>query len=419
MRARHRITGLWMVAATISLLLAPTAVASSPAPTAPTAPTAPSVAAPGLVGTFYPGDGSRILDTRSANGVSTRTPIPAGQTVTLQVTGRGGVSSSGVGAVVLNLTVTGPAKAGYLTAWPAGQAMPATSSLNFLAGENRAALVTVPVSSTGKVSLRSTASTHLLANVQGYYFDGTVELDGDVTTYVPLTPRRVWDTRLTYSLAPRESRWVSVPNSAPDAFGMALNVTVVRPERYGFVGIGMSDGPSPSAVNFATGQTTSNMTILPSYTAAGQDQEFYAYNGSDGYTDVVVDLVGRYDWGTNGLRFHPATPTRIVDSRVPLGTTALGTKDTNVVQAPSSVANSRTRALVTTVTAVRPTTETYLTLWADGSARPGVSNLNPHAGQTVSTMAMVRLSSLRKFDVYNNAGSTQVVVDVTGRFDAS
>ena len=68
MRARHRVTGLWMVAATISLVLSPTAVASSPpltaATLAPTAPAAPSVAAPGLVGTFYPGDGSRILDTR-------------------------------------------------------------------------------------------------------------------------------------------------------------------------------------------------------------------------------------------------------------------------------------------------------------------------------------------------------------------
>lgn len=329
------------------------------------------------------------------------------------------MSSSGVGSVVLNLTVASPTTAGYFAVWSAGGAVPPTSSLNFSAGENRAALVTVPVSSTGKVSIRSSAaSAHILADVQGYYFDGTDRLDGGSTTYVPVSPRRVWDTRTTYALAPYEARRVTVSNSAPGAFGLAINVTAVRPQRYGYVGIWTGYGSPPSSVNFATGKTTSNMAIVPSYTAPGAPLEFYAYNGSSGYTNVVVDLVGRYDWGISGLRFYPTTPTRVVDTRSSVGTTTLGPRRTNWVQAPSTVANSRTRALVTTVTAVRPTAETYLTFWADRATRPGISNLNPRAQQIVANMAMTGLSNLRRFSIYNNAGSANVVVDVTGRFDA-
>ena len=52
---------------------------------------------------------------------------------------------------------------------------------------------------------------------------------------------------------------------------------------------------------------------------------------------------------------------------------------------------------------------------ADGK----LSNLNPAAGQTVANMAMVALNEVNKFNIYNNAGTTNVIVDVAGRFDIS
>ncbi|HSN11972.1 MAG TPA: peptidoglycan recognition protein, partial [Propionibacteriaceae bacterium] len=56
----------------------------------------------------------RMLDTRVGNGRFG--PIGAGQDMTLQITGRGGVPTTGVTAVVLNLTVTDCTSTGYVSA---------------------------------------------------------------------------------------------------------------------------------------------------------------------------------------------------------------------------------------------------------------------------------------------------------------
>ncbi len=75
---------------------------------------------------------ARILDTRYGNGAP-RKPVATGGTVQLKVTGRGGVPSSGVDAVVLNLTATGAPVGGYVTAYPSGSTRPKASSLNYAA----------------------------------------------------------------------------------------------------------------------------------------------------------------------------------------------------------------------------------------------------------------------------------------------
>ena len=65
---------------------------------------------------------------------------------------------SGVGAVVLTVTVVDPVAAGFITAYPTGEPTPATSNLNFAAGQTIANLVTVPLGAGGSVSLRSGSS---------------------------------------------------------------------------------------------------------------------------------------------------------------------------------------------------------------------------------------------------------------------
>ena len=61
---------------------------------------------------------ARILDTRS--GVGLASPVGAASTLSLDVTGVGGVPSTGVGAVVLNLTATQASEATFVTVWPSG-----------------------------------------------------------------------------------------------------------------------------------------------------------------------------------------------------------------------------------------------------------------------------------------------------------
>lgn len=89
---------------------------------------------PGPDGLYNPLVPARLLDTRNGTG-AVAGPLPGGSTLTLQVTGRGGVPLTGVSAVVLNVTVTSPTATGYLRVFPAGTAVPLASNLNFVAGQ--------------------------------------------------------------------------------------------------------------------------------------------------------------------------------------------------------------------------------------------------------------------------------------------
>jgi len=73
--------------------------------------------------TFRPLTPQRLLDTRSGLGAPAARLAPGG-TISLQVTGAGGVPAAGVSAVVMNVTVTEPSAISFLTAWPAGDARP-------------------------------------------------------------------------------------------------------------------------------------------------------------------------------------------------------------------------------------------------------------------------------------------------------
>src|SRR5262245_39930621 len=77
----------------------------------------PASAAVPVRGTYTPVDPVRILDTRDGTGVADQHPGPlgAGKGTELDVTGVGGVPDDGVGAVVLNVTVTDAAGNGFVT----------------------------------------------------------------------------------------------------------------------------------------------------------------------------------------------------------------------------------------------------------------------------------------------------------------
>jgi len=107
----------------------------------------------------------RVLDTR------TGAPVAGGQVTQVQVVGQG---RAPVGTTSVVLTVTGvdaraPGWVGaFACATPPVLGM-LTSNLNLLGGETRAAHVTVPVGPDGKVCLRTSQTTHLLADLAGSY----------------------------------------------------------------------------------------------------------------------------------------------------------------------------------------------------------------------------------------------------------
>ena len=134
---------------------------------------------------------SRLLDTRT-----TGTPLGSDQTRSLKVTGVGGVPSTGVSAVVLNVTVTQTTGLGYLTVSPTGTTRPLVSNLNWSTGTTIPNAVTVKVGTGGSIDLYQSGpgTAQVIVDVTGYYIDGTVTQPGGFNT---LTPARILDTRNT------------------------------------------------------------------------------------------------------------------------------------------------------------------------------------------------------------------------------
>ena len=118
------------------------------------------------------------------------------------VDGLGGVPSTGVGAVVLNVTAIGATASGHLTAYPAETTAPLASNVNFTAGAVIPNRVIVPVGTNGAVDiLLSNGNPNILVDVAGWFTDNS-NASATGTQFTPeVTPTRVCDTRsgLTYS----------------------------------------------------------------------------------------------------------------------------------------------------------------------------------------------------------------------------
>ncbi|TDC44118.1 choice-of-anchor D domain-containing protein [Micromonospora sp. KC213] len=385
----------------------------------------------GVTGTYYPLSPKRLMDTRSGLGAP-KAKIGTGRKVDLQVAGRGGVPSSGVGSVVLNVTVTNPTSSSFLTLYPAGVSRPTASSINFprhWLGSNN---VTVKLGSGGKVSVYNHAGyTDVVVDVVGFYAaNNSLSGRGMGGQYHWVKPFRLFDTRTDGGVLPAGyyiRSWVNFGQYNSNIRALVLNITAVSPRKAGFLSAWstVGDVPTSSTVNYAAGKVVPNLAFVetsPCYEGCGSGYgvpQFGVYTSQT--THMVVDLVGVIDDGTvpDGLRFTPMSPTRIADSRSAQGIPgALGPNATRTVTAPPSMVTDATEVLAMNVTAVSPTNNTVLTVWpADyDMPRPSTSNLNPVAGQTVSNAVMGVIGPQDGFHVHNHSGTTHVVADVVGTF---
>jgi hypothetical protein len=425
-----------------STILAAALALSAAVAVPPTAAQAETVT-PSAVGHFYPVSPARILDTRNGNGAP-KAPIGPGGVLHLQVAGRGGVPATDVSAVVFNVTVVSPTAGGYLTVYPGDVSRPTASSLNFPKGWTGSNSVTVGLGTNGQVDIFNSAGyTQVVVDVTGYFAatEALVGTNGVGGGYFPFDqPFRAADTRTDGDgpVASKDALPVLLdfndPNDPVDynahVRALAVNITVVNPPTGGYV-TGFDGGPQlppTSTVNFSANTITPNFAVIPTrmcdWDPSCADYPMIAvYNGSSAALNVIVDVFGFFDDGAgvfgSGLRFHPIKPTRIVDSRIGLGTPgALGPASTRTM-APGAVAGLNTVALAMNVTAVSPTSGTYFTVWPSiaGLPRPTVSNLNPAKGQVVPNAVWTTIGDQNKFNVYNNAGTVNIVIDVNGTYE--
>ncbi|MEO8692311.1 MAG: hypothetical protein ABI658_02280 [Acidimicrobiales bacterium] len=384
-------------------------------------PAAPPVGAGGFVGVGP----TRLFDTRLTSGGA---PCP-GQTLLAQVAGRGGVPTSGVAAVVLNITATSPFADGYLSVWPAGLARPNSSSVNFAASSTTANLVVATLSADGRIALwnsndsPSMDSVDVIVDVVGYLPSGS--------GFTGMAPTRVLDTRIGVGapqvpldaggeIAVQMTGNGGVPPGGVSA--VALNVTVTGTTADGYISVWPSGQarPNVSSLNFGPATSRANLVIVP----VGSDGAVKIWNSNDASAmrraSVIADVVGYFE--TSGS-FHAVTPDRVLDTRVGNGATGPlapgGQRDVALVGRAGIPAGAT--AVTLNVTATKTASGGYFTLWPTAAAKPGTSTVNWSTGQTVANAAIATIGADGKVSIWNANDSSQfasaeAIFDVFGYF---
>ena len=130
--------------------------------------------------------------------------------------------------------------------------------------------------------------------------------------------------------------------------------------------------------------------------------------------------------GDSDTTFVSITPCRLIDTR-PEPEFHIGTHgrfdadESKSIQARGNNGNcigipNDVVGLSLNVTAVGASQPTFLTLWPSGT-RPTASSLNPAPGQPPTPNAVTtNLSATGSFNVYNKAGTVDVIIDVNGYY---
>jgi len=317
----------------------------------------------------------------------------------------------------MNITATNTSAPGYLTAYPDSPTRPTASNLNWASGQTLANLVEVKLGGNGIVDLYNAAGTvDVIADVEGW-----VTSPGSPTTpnglFNPRAPLRVLDTRIGtggVSHALRSGETITVPVTGSDlgASAAVLNLTATGPSAAGYLTVWPHGGmrPSVSNLNFVPGQTIANRVQV----GVSSDGKVDIYNPA-GTVNVVADLNGWFTGTQAGSAgaLRPQSPMRTLDTRRAGG--PLGTGVSRIVQGGGAGGvPSDATAIVANITVTDTTATSYLTVYPDGVTRPTASDLNWSRGQTVPNLCVIKLGSDGKFQVYNAAGQTNVVIDLVG-----
>jgi hypothetical protein len=305
-----------------------------------------------------------------------------------------------------------------VTLFPAGQARPASSNVNFAAGTNVPNLATVGLGAGGALSIHNAfGATHVALDIVGWYDDGS--LVGGL--YNALVPSRILDTRSGVG-APRArisagatvDVQVTGRGGVPtaDVGAVVLNVTVDRPTSAGFLTVWPQGQvlPNASNLNFVEGLTVANSVTVPVNPVNGNVSIFNAF----GTAEVIADVVGWYDAdGLHGARFHSVAPTRVLDTRIDEPMRSGEVRDVGVGGA--EVPGSAT-AIVGNVTVTDASAAAYLTVWPSGASNPSTSVLNWTRGRTVANHLIATRGANGFVSMSYSSGRAAVILDVVGYF---
>jgi hypothetical protein len=247
---------------------------------------------------WFPGSGTftgvtpaRLMDTRPGLPTVDGRDQAGGQlgpqdVVTLDVTGRGDVPGSGVGAVALNVTVTEPTADSFLTVWPTGADRPTASNLNFSAGQTVPNMVVVDVGDDGRVSFYNlSGATHIVVDVLGWMPSSGA--------YNGLVPARLMDTRIDPGTpAPPDPTAPTTP--LPDPGDPSLDPFVCRTYTQSIVG-NVTDTSLGEISGMARGRRNPSVIWVNEDSGAQPETHALAFSGQRQQTFRLTGATNQ-DW---------------------------------------------------------------------------------------------------------------------------
>jgi len=236
----------------------------------------------------------RVADTRNPDGPLGGPFLAANQERDFPVLDASSCNiPSSAAAYSLNFTVVPRNDQVWVfTAWPFGDTLPGTSTLNAPTGTVVANAAIVPAGTSGKVATLASADTDLVIDINGYF---AAAGEGGLSLY-PMAPCRTLDTRagnappFTGMLSPPVNVVGSVCGPPSSAEAYVFNATLLPAgDPVYFLTLWPDGGAQPNAstLNAYDGAVTSNMAIVP--TTNGSIDAYAA-----GLTQLILDISGYF-----------------------------------------------------------------------------------------------------------------------------
>jgi outer membrane protein assembly factor BamB len=377
-------------------------------------------------GTYHAVSPTRVLDTRYGTGLANPFHSHVARKLTIP-----GIPSTAT-AITGNLTVTQQSNIGFLYVGPSQVDNPTSSNLNFPMGDDRANAITVAVGTGNVVWITYAApilgpTAHVILDLTGYF-----STDATGSTYTPVPPKRLLDTRdgtglsgLFHSRVARQLTVVGsfsgVPSGATAVTGN-LTVTQQTAEGFLFVGPARVDNPTSSNLNFPTGDDRAN-AVTVELSGTGTLWITYAAPTLGPTADVIFDLTGYFMPGTSGAHFVPLNPTRLLDTRVGKGLSGSFkshvAEELPVVGISSGVPANAT-AVTGNLTVTQQSSIGFLFVGPDQENNPTSSNLNFPMGDDRANAVAVQLSTSGSlwftYAAPTLGAKSAIIFDVTGYF---
>ncbi|MCX4706949.1 hypothetical protein [Streptomyces sp. NBC_01373] len=362
---------------------------------------------------------AKIVDTRSALGVSAA--LGAASTNSFQVLGQGGVPSSGVSAVSLDITAANATSSGsYLELWPDGTTRPYPASvIDFSSSADASNSAIIAVGSDGKIDVYNSSGTaDLIVNVNGYFTS-----DGGATSpggYVPVTQSRLVDTRNgtgapQAEIAPGGTLNVQIDgvDGITGEGSVYANVTVPFAGSAGSLYAYATGGAAGQPVVDYKSVTTSQGAVIP----VGTGGQITLKNGSSTQSvDVVLDVYGYFTQASSGGGVFTAAQDRLLDTRT--STAIPADSSVSVTVAGNDGIPTSFGAAVLNLTTTGQQNSGYLRVWPTGQPMPSTTSVdNFQANTSTADLVIAQPGDQGAVSIYNaSSGTIQLIVDLQGWF---